>query len=158
MTGDPKDTDKINTGGGAYIGGNVSTGGDFVGRDKVTTAGDRGVAVGGNVTGSTIVTGDGNVANTQQGISLEEFRSLLADIRGLARQADLEERKARTIEADVIAVEEESKESKPDGNFIVNRLEGIIKVLKAAGNLTDAGKKLFPLAEKALEWGVGLFV
>lgn len=33
----------INTGGGAYIGGNVTTGGDFVGRDKITIIGDGNV-------------------------------------------------------------------------------------------------------------------
>ena len=50
---------QINTGGGAYVGGTVNTGGgDFVGRDKIVTAGSRGVAVGGNITGGTIITGD----------------------------------------------------------------------------------------------------
>jgi len=33
-----KDT-TVNTGGGAYVGGSVTTGGDFVGRDKITTTG-----------------------------------------------------------------------------------------------------------------------
>ncbi|MEJ5310499.1 MAG: hypothetical protein WHX52_12050 [Anaerolineae bacterium] len=33
----------INTGGGAYVGGNVTTGGDFVGRDKITIIGDGNV-------------------------------------------------------------------------------------------------------------------
>ena len=48
---------KINTGGGAYVGGNVDTGGgDFTGRDKTTvSAGEGGMAAGGNISDSTIV-------------------------------------------------------------------------------------------------------
>ncbi len=57
----PKDKG-VSTEGGAYVGGNVHTGGgDFVGRDKIVSSGERGVAIGGNVSGSTILTGDGNV-------------------------------------------------------------------------------------------------
>ena len=39
MTSNPDKPDTLNTGGGAYIGGNVNTQGDFVGRNKVVTAG-----------------------------------------------------------------------------------------------------------------------
>ncbi|HEY57764.1 MAG TPA: hypothetical protein G4O04_04400 [Anaerolineae bacterium] len=58
-----KNNPKIHTEGGAYVGGEVHTGGDFVGRDKIVQAGERGTAIGGNVSGSTIITGDGNVVN-----------------------------------------------------------------------------------------------
>ena len=67
-------SNKIDTGGGAYIGGNVSAGGDFVGRDKFTygdeVKGDKvsGVKIGnveGGIHGSTIA--GGNVSNVQSG-------------------------------------------------------------------------------------------
>lgn len=157
MAGDPKDPAAINTGGGAYVGSGVSTqGGDFVGRDKLITAGERSVVIGGNVADSSIVTGDHNVVSHRQGVTLEAFQSLLGEIRGLIHYAGLEERKARTLEADVQVVEEEVQQPKPDKSILVSKLEGITKVLKAAGNLTDVGQKLLPLAEKALEWGTGL--
>lgn len=56
---------KIKTEGGAYIGGNVNTGGgDLVGRDKINKAERGGVVIDGNVSGSTIVTGDHNVVGS----------------------------------------------------------------------------------------------
>jgi formylglycine-generating enzyme required for sulfatase activity len=53
---------QIVTSGGAFVQGNVSTGGgDFIGRDMKVQAGEGGVAVAGGVTESMIVTGSGNV-------------------------------------------------------------------------------------------------
>ncbi len=159
MTGDSKDNDKsINTGGEVHIRGAVSVGGDFVGRDKVVTAGDRGVVVGGNITSSNVVTGNGNVVGNSQGVTADEFRALLAEIRTLIPQSGLDERKVRTLEGDVETVVEEAEQEKPDGGDIVHRLEGATKALKAVGKLTDAGKKLLPMVEKAAEWAGGLFV
>ncbi len=80
MTSNPDKPDTLNTGGGAYIGGRVKVGGDFVGRDKVVTAGAGGVAVGGNVTGGAIVTGSGNVISQPQGTTLEDLRALIAEL------------------------------------------------------------------------------
>ena len=66
------DESKINTGGGAYVGGSVNTGGgDFVGRDKVTNTTNRSVSIGGNVSNSNIVTGDNNVITTTTTITLQ---------------------------------------------------------------------------------------
>ena len=159
MTGNSdEDINKIKTGGGAYVGGNVGTsGGEFIGRDKVTTAGAGGVAVGGNMTGSNVITGDNNVATNQQGITQEALLQLLAEMRGLIHQAGLEERKARIIEGDVQVVEEEAKTPKPDSAIIAGKLEGMTKILEAAGNLTESGKKLLGHAKQALTW-VGLLL
>jgi hypothetical protein len=58
-------SEPINTGGGAYVGGNINTGGgDFVGRDKSVTTSGGGIAIGGNVTDSTLITGNNNVVNS----------------------------------------------------------------------------------------------
>lgn len=52
----------VATEGGAVVAAEVNTGGgDFTGRDKIVTAGEGGVAVGGEATGNKIVTGSGNV-------------------------------------------------------------------------------------------------
>ena len=52
----------VMTGGGAFIEGSVATGGgDFVGGDMQVSA-PSGVAIGGNVSGSMVVTGDGNIS------------------------------------------------------------------------------------------------
>ena len=159
MTGESKDSSgTINTGGGAYVGGNFNTQGDFVGRDKVVTAGAGGVAVGGNVTGGAIVTGSGNVISQPQGVTLDQFRALLTDIRSLIPQAGLDERKARLIEGDVATVEEETQQAKPDKSIIQSKLESTTQVLKAAGNLTEEGKKLLPLLSQGVLWIARLFI
>lgn len=52
---------QVNTGGGAVILGNVVTSGDFIGGNKIvvnSVAGNRGVAIGGNVNQTVIITGD----------------------------------------------------------------------------------------------------
>jgi len=55
----------IQTEGGAVVAGDVDTGGgDFVRRDNNVTVGERGVAIGSSVSGSTIVTGNGNVVGS----------------------------------------------------------------------------------------------
>ena len=63
-----KQSTKIDTGGGAYIGGGVNTGGDFIGRDKVvhgdTVHGDK---FGGDKIGGDKVTGDKIMGNKVEG-------------------------------------------------------------------------------------------
>ena len=77
----PAPRTQVNTGGGAYIGGNINTGGgDFVGRDKTVTAGERGVAIGGNVSGSTIITGDGNVVGSTVTLQGDYIQQILTEI------------------------------------------------------------------------------
>ncbi len=51
-------------------------------RDRIII-GDRGVAVGGSVSGSTIVTGDGNRVELASNVTLQEFLALLAELRAL---------------------------------------------------------------------------
>lgn len=139
MTGDTKDTGPINTGGGAFVGGGVNTGGGtFVGRDQV-------------------ITGSSGIVTGQQGVTLEQFRALLTDIRNLIPQAGLDERKARLIEGDVATVEEETQQVKPDKSIIQSKLESTTQVLKAAGNLTEEGKKLLPLLSQGVLWVARLF-
>jgi len=129
----------INTGGGAYIGGAVTTGGGaFVGRDQ------------------TIIHSPGAAAS-HQGATLDEFRTLLNDIRALLPQTGLDERKARIIAADLAVVEDEAQQAQPDKSIIVSKLEGATQVAKAAGTLTEEGKKLLPMLTQILQSIAGLF-
>ncbi len=65
IAGGDMDKRSANTGGGAYVAGDVNTGGgEFVGRDKNVTATEGGIAIGGNVSGSTLITGNDNVVNS----------------------------------------------------------------------------------------------
>jgi hypothetical protein len=139
MTTHSKTPSTVNTGGGAFISGEAR--GDIVGRDQVKN----------------VVTGSSNVITQQPGLDPESFLRLLTEMLPLVHQAGLDERKARTLEGDLKTVEEEAQAPQPDGGFLVGRLEGITHVLKSAGNLTEAGQKLLPLAGQALVWAKGLF-
>ena len=57
-----KKSSRTPSGGGTRIEGDIFTGGgDFVGWDKIVSGSERSVVVGGNVSGSAIVTGGGNL-------------------------------------------------------------------------------------------------
>jgi hypothetical protein len=78
---------EIHTGGGAYVGGNVNTQGDFVGRDKVVHGDEvQGDKVGGDqisvgdVSGTGIAIGRGASANVQTGLSGDELAKALAPV------------------------------------------------------------------------------
>jgi hypothetical protein len=93
ITGDSNQVTRINTGGGAYIGGGVTTsGGDFVGRDKVVhgdqVRGDK-ISVG-NVTGSSgVAIGRGASAVVNQGVQGGDLATLFAAIyRQIETRAD----------------------------------------------------------------------
>jgi hypothetical protein len=124
----------VDTGGGAFIGGNVNTGGGkFVGRDDTTTYVQQG--------------------DRQEGVTLDAFLQLLADIKSQAKQAGLEEGKTRAVEY----AETEAKAQYPDRDQIINQLERVDKALKTVGQVTDAGKKLAELVGKAIGWARTLF-
>lgn len=126
---------EINTSGGAYVGGGVSTaGGNFVGRDQSIA-----------------------ITNTQQGVTLAEFAQLLAEMRTLLPEAGLDSGTADVIDADVKVVEAQLAQPKPSAPLITSRLEGITKLLTAAAGAAAAGEKLLPLAQQAVAWAGQLF-
>ena len=110
----------VSTGGGAYIGGNVNTGGgDFVGRDKKISAGERGVAIGGNVSGSAIVTGDGNTVN------LGELRQVFAPVYRAIEQSSRSASAKADLRADVQEIEAAARQPQPDEGWLGRRLRNL---------------------------------
>jgi hypothetical protein len=145
----------VDTGGGALFLGAVHAQ-EVTGRDRITV-GDRGVAVGGSLSGSTIVTGDGNRVELGSNVTLQEFRALLAELRALMPQAGLEERRASILVQDLRLVEEEAGAARPDRALIVTRLKGVTEALKGPALPQEADKMLLPMAEKALAAARNLF-
>jgi hypothetical protein len=88
----------INTGGGAHVGGNVTVGGNFVGRDKITQT-------------------------VEQGITVKDFTALLAELRQLLPQTVIDSDTRRIIEGDFKVVEDETLEDKPNGAVIKGKLK-----------------------------------
>ena len=123
----------VHTGGGAFVGGSVNTGGgDFVGRDKKVSAGGRSVVVEGSVSGSTIITGDGNrVTNIQ---------NLFAPVYHAIWQASLPAQDKADLTAEVQDVEMEvQKGDSADEPFLARRLRNLKRMAPDIGELLLAG-------------------
>jgi transposase len=146
----------VDTGGGAYVGGDVDTGGGpFVGRDRVVQAGPGGVAIGGDAIDSAIHGGD--ALGLQQGATLDQFVRLLAEMRRLVPQAGLEADEAEVIEGDFRVVEEQVQKPQPSGAIILSKLKGVTELLTTAVAASEAAQKLLPMAQQAVEWAGKLF-
>jgi hypothetical protein len=109
---------EINTGGGAYVGGNVEVqNGDFVGRDSIRVAGD------GNIIGD-----HGRTTTIkQQGADATAIVQAFADLyTAVARQPSLSDQDKVDIQAELQEVEEELEkgEAAREG-FIQRRLRSI---------------------------------
>ena len=154
MTGEKLNSDwehlrQVNTGGGAYIGGDVKVGQDFVGRDQIIITGDGNVV--GDHSSATVI------KQVTEGATLEEFLRLLAELRQALPTSGLDPDTAEVIEADVQVVEEQAQKEKPSAPVIVAKLKSIAEVLTASGAVATAAQKLLPLAQQALTWAQQLF-
>jgi hypothetical protein len=123
------DESKINTGGGAYIGGSVNTGGgDFVGRDKNVTAERGGVVIGGNVSNSNIVTGDNNVITTTTTITLQEqYIQQIHEAIDERLDTDTLDKEDMKLAVEEIQVEDQKGEEAQE-SFIARRLRNIQRI------------------------------
>jgi DNA-binding transcriptional MerR regulator len=124
----------VQTGGGAYIGGNVSTGGgDFVGRDQVKTV------------------------YQQQGVSIEDLRKLLAEVRALLPQAGLDPEMAEVVEGDFKVVEAQAAKDQPAASLIKRKLNAIAETVQEAGKTSDAVDKILKLLARGMALVGALF-
>ena len=120
---------QINTGGGAYVGGNVSAGRDFVGRDK-TVHGDQ--ITTGDVSGTGIAIGRGAQANVTQGISPRDLELLFAPLlAAVAREAPADKtaeavQQVRALKAEV------AKGKQADDGKIAKLVDGLVGLVPNA--------------------------
>ena len=128
---DPKD---IDTGGGAIVGGSVTAGGDFVGRDQIKT-----------------------VQGHREGASIEELTGLLAEIRTLLPQAGVEADVAEVIEGDFRVVETQVAKEEPKGGLVKARLKAISEVIQETGKVSEATEKILKLLGKGVALAGALF-
>jgi len=143
--------EKVNTEGGAYVGGGVNTGGgDFVGRDKNITGGAGSVVVGGNISGSTLITGNHNtVGGSTQNIFAPVYQAI--------QSASLPAQQKEDLSAEVEEIEGQIVKSEAvDESFLARRLRGvkrmapdIFEILLAA--LNGPGAVVNAVARKVAE-------
>lgn len=127
------------TGGGAYIGGSVTTGGgDFIGRDQIKT-----------VTASLV--------GGQQGITVEEFLRLLGEVRTLLARSKIEQDTIEVIEGDFKVVEQQAAKEKPNGAIIKNKLKSVEEMAASAGKATEGIEKIIAVLGRLVKMGMALF-
>jgi len=130
---DKKEKPQLDTGGGAYVGGNVNTGGgEFTGRDKQVSASGGGVAIGGSAANNLIVTGDGNVLRQVRMLFAPVYQAIEQSGRPAQAQADLTA-EVREIEAEV------SKGEQADESFLARRLRNLRRMTPDIADLVLAG-------------------
>ena len=140
---------KINVGGGAYIGGNVSTGGgDFVARDKVIASGERSVVIGGSVSGSAIIMGDGNIVGYRL-VRTEFLVSFLRQIEETAKRLDIREDDKEEILSDINRAIWALTSTPPNRRIAIKRLSSLIDFVSEIESI-EVQKKVLPDAKRAL--------
>ncbi len=142
---------RVETGGGAFIGGSVRTGGgDFVGRDSTmpVVQGSVGNLSAGAVQGGTV---------NQEAPSLAGFQDLLQDFAAQVRSADLSDalRDALIVDAEVVL--EESQAAEPDKDLIVHKVGAISQLVEHMSVTTASLTELATLAHRLVEWASSLF-
>ena len=122
---------QVDTGGGAYIRGNVNAGGDFVGRDK-TVHGDQ--ITTGDISGTGIAIGRDAQANVTQGISPRDLEPLFAPLlAAVAREAPAE-KKAVAVQQVQELKAEVAKGKQADDGKIAKLVDGLVGLVpKAVG-------------------------
>jgi hypothetical protein len=97
-------------------------GGDYVGRDQKISAGNGSVVIGGNVTGSTIITGDRNVVSTGANFFLPIYQAV-------EEKKDLPPDAKADLKAEVQELESEVKKGdQADESFLARRLRNIRRI------------------------------
>jgi hypothetical protein len=97
------------------------------------------------------------------GITVDQFRDLVAQIRREVRKAGLEPGDAEIVDAEVTVIEEEAAKERPDRTIVVSRLKKIGEVLGAAASVatiaTASGQlpQVVETIKTAIHWAQQLF-
>jgi len=142
VTGDQQTVD---TGGGAYIGGSVSTGsGDFVGRDQ-TISGDKvsGDKVGGDkikvgdVSGTGVAIGRGAQASVSSGLSGQELKELFTPLMQTVQGAPQDIR-PQAVQTAAALESEVAKGEQADDTRMANLIDGLVELVPGAVSAVTA--------------------
>jgi uncharacterized caspase-like protein len=126
---------QVETGGGAYIRGHVTAGGDFVGRDKLVH-GDQ--ITTGDVSGTGIAIGRAAHASVVQGIAPHDLEPLFAPLlAAIAKAAPDDKKPAALQQAQALKAEAAKGEQAEDGK-IATIVNGLVELVpKAVGAIVS---------------------
>ncbi|MGW6979073.1 hypothetical protein ACWGE1_06430 [Streptomyces sp. NPDC054932] len=149
---DRQQPQQLNTGGGAFVGGNVDTGGgDFVGKDSVKSVVHG--SVGRLSVGTTGAGADGSTAD----VSIAGFRKALAEFAEQLERAELSPALKRSVAEDVETVASQAQEDEPDPDLIIHKVDSIRQLLGRMADSVTSLAGLAAVAQQLVGWATQLF-
>ena len=147
----------VNTGGGAYVGGNVNAGGDFVGRDKIVQSdavrGDK-ISVGSISGQANASIGRGASASQQQGIDAAQLETILAPVVAAIHASPQQDQRPAMQSVEKLETEL-AKGSSADDRTVARLIDGLVDIAPgavAALVSAFASPLLAPLAGPATQY------
>ncbi len=117
---------------------------------------NRSVSIGGSVTGSAIVTGDGNTVSVhyqQANLPLSESVDMRAELQALRHAlAALQTPDRRKIDNALDEAEEEANKPQPDKDEIGKAMERALSYAQKTEGFTGTLETIAPRVEKAAAW------
>jgi hypothetical protein len=123
-------TQNIDTGGGAYIGGKVTVGRDFIGRDKVT-----------NITHTT----------TNYNANPADFAKLIAKLKQIVESSKLSDDEKESVKDDLEKIESQAQKPEAKATIIKSKLNSVKELIESAAGIGTAAATLVPLIQRGLE-------
>lgn len=123
----------VQTGGGAYIGGSVATGGgDFVGRDQIKSF-------------------------YQEDASVDDLRKLVGEIGDELSRADLHPEILSVAEDDLRVVEKQVTQEHPIAGLVKAKLSGMSELIREMGKGSESAEKILRLLDRGVALVRALF-
>ncbi|MFJ6650076.1 hypothetical protein ACIQPS_30955 [Streptomyces sp. NPDC091290] len=153
MTSDDRQQpQQLNTGGGAYVGGRVDTGGgDFAGRDSVKSV------VHGSVGRLSVGATETGASESPDDVSVARFQKALADFMEQLEHAELSPGLKRSAVEDAETVATQTQEDEPDTELIIHKVDSISQLLGRMAETVTSLTGLADFAHQLAGWATQLF-
>jgi len=113
---------------------------------------------------STILGDDINIAGgdiihheTKSSITVQDFSSLLLDIKSALDSVALDPDDKHGVETNLEIAEKQSQKSKPNGGLIISSLTTAMNLITQAGGAAKAINTIIPLFKKAISYAQTIF-
>jgi hypothetical protein len=120
---------QVNTDGGAYVGGSVKAGGDFVGRDRIVN-GDQ-ISTRG-ISGAGHAIGRGAQSNINQGISSHDLEPLFAPLLAVVARQTITDKQAAAVQQVQELRAEVAKGEQADDSRIGKLIDNLVGMVPGA--------------------------
>ena len=122
----------------------------------------EGINISGHVTGDGINIGSGNISHVNKttvtvGATLDDFTTLLKELRGALNEEYFDPKVRRALTADLDVIEGEVADETPSGAIIQSKLKSMAETIRTVAAIGSAATTLPPLLHQALEWAQRLF-